>query len=93
MPKNCIKALLILLLELATLLSFRKPTDQTRIREKMLLEMKNARKKALLMYEQSAGGQWSPKNNISVYYISSKACASKAIFTSHFENDFENRAK
>ena len=35
----------------------------------MLLEMKNARKKALLMYEQSAGGQWSPKNNISVYVL------------------------
>ena len=46
----------------------------------MLLEMKNARKKALLMYEQSAGGQWSPKNNISVYYLQKHARA-KLVFT------------
>ena len=45
----------------------------------MLLEMKNARKKALLMYEQSAGGQWSPKNNISVYYLQKHARAKQSL--------------
>ena len=45
----------------------------------MLLEMKNARKKALLMYEQSASGQWSPKNNISVYYLQKQARAKQAL--------------
>ena len=31
------------------------------------------------MYEQSAGGQWSPKNNISVYYLQKHARAKQSL--------------